>query len=215
MIKMGQPKAPLEIQVWHVIHLFPDSLIGTLTVVPEDLARRTPHDGWWLLEGADTGEMWLRSTYSDQSAKEIELPKEEVYDAYGFVVSPLVLRRWDRTNSYWMCRQDRARAAWDEFAESQDPAREVPREQWENLLMNLGPPLELRSTVLFSFMSPYSVDDSWVMLRQDSQQLDSQQYYELLVEQSEELELRESRTCLLYTSPSPRDRTRSRMPSSA
>ena len=32
---------------------------------------------------------------------------------------------------------------------------------------------------------------------------------------SNEKRLKEEKTCLLYTSPSPRDRTRSRMPSSA
>ena len=41
-------------------------------------------------------------------------------------------------------------------------------------------------------------------------ELSEQQYPAVIVQTSEE-----NRDCLLYTSPSPRDRTRSRMPSSA
>ena len=44
-------------------------------------------------------------------------------------------------------------------------------------------------------------------------QLESENQVEIHTRSRQELDLRDS--CLLYTSPSPRDRTRSRMPSSA
>lgn len=95
---------PLLITIKQRVRFGSDNELGSCTVVPSVIAQDLPHDSWWLLEGVETGELWLRARFTNQTSPST-INRATLYDQYGFAVPLATARRWTRTASYTACRQ--------------------------------------------------------------------------------------------------------------
>ena len=95
-------------------------------------------------------------------------------------------------------KQMRSEDAWSPWESCDDPMKQIPEVEWHRLLIQYGPPLELKSSVLYSFMMPRSSTVHQTVVRGDAgtSQIDAgtKEYYEMLIDRAVQLELRDSTT---------------------
>ena len=54
---MDHPEEPIHLEFFHQTLVSEDLFLGSLTISPAELCRKLPANGWWPLEGVESGEV--------------------------------------------------------------------------------------------------------------------------------------------------------------